>query len=90
MKAAHVFLTGDVQGVFFRAFTKMNAQKLGLRGFARNLQDGRLEVWIESGDDNRLFEMLRLLKRGPEGARVSYAEIRWEKPKRYAGFEILR
>jgi len=90
MKAAQIFLSGNVQGVLFRAYAKVNAQKLGLRGYVRNLNDGRVEVWVEGGDDDKLFEMLRRLKRGPDGSKVTHTDITWHRPKRYSSFEIAR
>ena len=42
-----IYISGTVQGVFFRGFIKENAEKLNLRGFVRNLEDGRVEVFIE-------------------------------------------
>ncbi len=89
MKAAHIFITGDVQGVFYRAFVKHEAEKAGLSGFVRNLPDGRVEVWVEGGTDERMFEMIRKLKAGPEDAEVISAKIEWKHPKRMAGFKIL-
>lgn len=90
MKAAHMFLSGNVQGVFFRSFAKMHATKLGIRGYVRNLPDGRVEVWVEAGDDNRLFEIIKKLKKGPEGTKVTHSILEWKKPKRYTSFEIVR
>ncbi|MBI5060853.1 MAG: acylphosphatase [Candidatus Aenigmarchaeota archaeon] len=89
MKAAHIFVSGRVQGVFYRSFVKHEATKLGLRGFVRNLRDGRIEVWVE-GLDDRMFEMTKKIKAGPEDATVSSVEILWKHPKRMKGFEIIR
>ena len=47
MPAARFFVRGKVQGVFFRASTREQALKLGLRGYAKNLPDGRVEVLAE-------------------------------------------
>jgi acylphosphatase len=68
----------------------MYADKMKMKGYVRNLKDGRLEVWIEGGPDEVLFEMIRLLKKGPEGADVIKADIKWEKKKRYDNFSIAR
>jgi acylphosphatase len=66
-------VTGVVQGVGFRYWTRREAQRLGLRGSVRNAADGSVEV-VAAGVPERLQEMVRLLKHGPPGARVSALE----------------
>ena len=73
MAAARFFVEGRVQGVFFRASTKHEAQQLGLRGYARNLHDGRVEV-LAVGDAEMLERLAEWLKHGPAGARVDGLE----------------
>jgi len=58
---AHVFFSGRVQGVFFRAFTKENADRLGINGWVRNLPDGRVEA-VFQGDSRIIQKMLRVMK----------------------------
>lgn len=60
---------GKVQGVFFRRSAQLEAKRLRLRGFARNLPDGSVEV-IAQGADAELAAMSQWLHRGPRGARV--------------------
>jgi acylphosphatase len=60
---------GKVQGVFFRHSARLEAKRLRLRGFARNLPDGSVEV-IAQGADAELDAMRQWLHRGPRGARV--------------------
>ena len=62
-------VTGKVQGVFFRHSTRVEARRLGLHGFARNLPDGRVEV-VARGAAARLDELHAWLHRGPDQARV--------------------
>ena len=69
MSAARFFIEGRVQGVFFRASTKHEAQQLGLRGYARNLDDGRVEV-LAVGDVQAVERFNEWLKHGPQHARV--------------------
>jgi acylphosphatase len=67
--AARFLVSGRVQGVFYRASTREQALALGLRGHAKNLPDGRVEV-IASGTDAALDALEQWLWRGPSGARV--------------------
>ena len=73
MAAARFFVEGRVQGVFFRASARAQAVELGLRGYARNLHDGRVEV-LAVGDVQAVERMAEWLKHGPEHARVDKLE----------------
>lgn len=85
---AHVFVSGDVQGVFFRSKTRNQASLLNVTGWARNLSDGRVEVVIE-GDKDNVESMVEFCRKGPPGARVGNVEISWEKPLgKFKEFEI--
>lgn len=68
-RTLHGFVSGRVQGVFFRAETRIQATALGLSGWVRNLPDGRVEVLI-SGPESAIEAMRKWLARGPAGARV--------------------
>jgi acylphosphatase len=67
--AARFFVSGRVQGVAFRAHTRQQALALGLRGHARNLADGRVEV-IAAGDAAAIDTLAAWLRHGPPLARV--------------------
>lgn len=69
MPSARFIVSGRVQGVFFRASTRNEAQRLGLAGAASNLADGRVEV-IASGSDDALSALQRWLWQGPPSAHV--------------------
>ena len=74
MPAVVRFLVGGkVQGVFFRASAREQAQRLGLRGHATNLADGRVEI-VAAGDDEAIEALARWLRRGPPMARVESIE----------------
>jgi len=73
MAAARFFIEGRVQGVFFRASTREQATELGLRGYARNLHDGRVEV-LAVGDVQALERLAEWLKHGPPQAHVTRVE----------------
>ena len=66
---AHVIVSGVVQGVWFRASTQRKAQELGLKGWVRNTEDGRVEAVFE-GDKTRVEDMLAWCKKGPDLAKV--------------------
>lgn len=67
--AKQFFISGKVQQVGFRAHTQRQAERLGITGYARNLSDGRVEVWAE-GDRDGLLALLAWLQHGPSEAKV--------------------
>jgi acylphosphatase len=81
--ARRFVVTGKVQGVFFRASTVRVAEKLGLRGLARNLPDGRVEV-LALGDAMSLGTLAAWLRRGPVLARVTDVTEQDEDATQYA------
>ena len=89
MKSCRIIASGIVQGVFYRAFVKEQADALGLKGFARNLADGRVEA-IAEGDDEKIKELIKRLRKGPSGSRVDSLEIKWQEPQNFSRFEIVR
>jgi len=68
---------GRVQGVYYRAFTRQHAVRLGINGYVRNLRDGSVEVYAE-GDRKQLEALLRVLKEGPPAARVDSVDTTWQ------------
>lgn len=73
-KRIHVFISGRVQGVFFRYTSKELAEQLGVTGWIRNLPDGRVEAVVE-GDEDKVEEMLEFFRKGPPLARVDKVEV---------------
>lgn len=69
MASAKFLVCGRVQGVFFRASTRHEAQRLSLTGYARNLADGSVEI-LACGDAAAIDELERWLHVGPPAARV--------------------
>ncbi|MEM1538132.1 MAG: acylphosphatase [Candidatus Nezhaarchaeales archaeon] len=84
---AHVYISGLVQGVFFRAWTRDEAIKRGIDGWVRNLPDGRVEAVFE-GEKEEVEEMVRSCWQGPPGAMVSSVEVHWEDCRGEVGFRI--
>ena len=69
-----VLISGKVQGVGFRNFTQLNARKLGINGYAKNLPNGKVEV-VAEGDKSQLDALVALLKKGPRYARVDSLQV---------------
>ncbi|MEM3712977.1 MAG: acylphosphatase [Thermoproteota archaeon] len=80
MVRAHVYVSGRVQGVFFRYETKSLADRLGVKGWVRNLPDGRVEAVFE-GEEETVMKMIEFCKKGPPGARVTDVKVEWEEYK---------
>lgn len=72
--ARRVRVAGQVQGVFFRAWTREQAERLDVFGWIRNCPDGSVEAHIE-GPEDRVEQVIQLLRRGPSGARVDDLQI---------------
>jgi acylphosphatase len=75
---AHAYVTGKVQGVFFRAETANLAHRLHLTGWMRNTPDGRVEAVFE-GEKQKVEEAVEFCRRGPPGAQVSKLDVEWGK-----------
>jgi acylphosphatase len=74
---AHIFVSGKVQGVFFRQNTKRQAQSAGVLGWVRNLDDGRVEAVFE-GEEETIKTVIEFCKVGPKGAQVTEIIVNWE------------
>lgn len=87
-KQARVFVSGRVQGVFFRAEAKNMADSLGLTGWVRNLPDGRVEAVFE-GEEDKIKEAIRWCHKGPAFARVDDVRVEWsDSLEGYRSFQI--
>ncbi|MDM7935810.1 MAG: acylphosphatase [Methanothrix sp.] len=87
MITVHVRVSGRVQGVYYRAYTRDWAQRLGVKGWVQNIPGGGVEAVLE-GERQRVGELLKLMKTGPSGALVSGMELSELEPKGYQDFEI--
>lgn len=89
MKArAHVFVSGRVQGVFFRDHTRRWASSLGLSGWVRNLADGRVEALAE-GEKEKIESLIGKLREGPPLSWVENVATEWEEyTGEFSGFRI--
>jgi len=78
MKArVHAVVSGRVQGVFFRDHTRRWAASLGLKGWVKNLPDGRVEAVIE-GEEDKIKDLLARISQGPPMASVTDVDTSWE------------
>jgi acylphosphatase len=85
---AHVFISGLVQGVFFRASTREQAQRIGVSGWVRNLPDDRVEAVFE-GTRTTVQQMVDWCHQGPPSAQVDHVDVQWEEVTgREEGFRV--
>ena len=84
-----LFVTGKVQGVFFRQALKVTAKKNDIFGWVKNLKDGRVEAVLE-GDGEKVSRLIEWAHGGPANARVEDVEIRNEKfTSEFSKFDVL-
>ncbi len=74
---AHVFVSGRVQGVYFREYTRIEANKVGVTGWVRNLWDGRVEAVFE-GRPEAVEHMVQWCHKGSPRARVEKVDVKYE------------
>ena len=84
---AHVFISGRVQGVYYRATTREQAGERGVDGWVRNLDDGRVEAVFE-GPEAAVEAMVEWCHEGSSRARVEDVEVEYEDPEGLEGFEV--
>lgn len=98
MKQVHVYIKGDVIGVGFRAWTKIQAKMVGVKGWVRNAFEhpdkfgpgGGVEA-VFQGEDTKVEEMVERVKDGPPVSRVDDVEQYFTPPKElFEGFEIRK
>lgn len=87
MKAIDVIVSGRVQAVGFRAFTRRNAVMLGVRGYVENLEDGRVHAVFE-GDDHQVDKLLEIVRHGPRVSEVREVRVNPADAAGYRGFEV--
>ena len=90
LKQCHLYIKGDVIGVGFRAWTKIQAKITGVTGWVRNHEDGFVETVIQ-GDEEKVKSMIDSIKQGPPVAHVQDVEVYWQDAKEiFDGFEIRK
>lgn len=84
---AHVYVSGKVQGVYFRATTRDRAREVGVDGWVRNLDDGRVEAVFE-GTEADVETLVDFCHEGSDAARVEDVEVTDEQPQGEDGFRV--
>ena len=87
-KSVRLYVEGTVQGVFFRSFIKENAERYNIKGFIRNLEDGRIEIFLEGNSDD-VNKMIELSKKGPKHSQIKRVAIKPERFQDFKSFKIL-
>lgn len=87
-KCVRIVVSGKVQGVFFRVSTRDQANILGIKGFVRNLSDGRVEI-VAQGEPELLEDFAVWCGQGPPGAEVTDCDIQEYTPQTFRGFNVL-
>jgi acylphosphatase len=82
-----IVVRGRVQGVFFRDTTRRRAESLGVAGWARNRDDGAVEV-VAEGEPEAVDRLVEFLREGPRRAEVSGVEVTEEEPEGLSGFDV--
>ena len=88
VKTERIIISGNVQGIFFRDFIKKSADALGLKGFTRNLENGKVEVVVE-GRENEVEKMIAVCRKGAPHTSVRELEIQELGNQGYSEFKIL-
>ncbi len=87
MKAIDIVVTGRVQRVGFRAFTRRNALLLGVKGYVENRGDGRVHAVLE-GDEHQVDKLVELVRQGPVAAQVRDVKVTTIARAGHEGFEV--
>ena len=87
---ARIYVLGFVQGVGLRQFIKKNALSLGLKGFVRNLPDGRVEVFVQGSKEN-IEKLVKICEKGTFFSDIKSVQVEWEGDSdKSVDFQILR
>ena len=87
-KSVRIYIDGNVQQVFLRMFIKEHAERNNIKGFTRNLEDGRIEIFAE-GDMENVNKMIELCKKGPKHSQIKNVQIKPEKFQDFKTFKVL-
>jgi len=90
LKQVHLYIKGDVVGVGFRAWTKIQAKIIAVTGWVRNSMDDGVEAQIQ-GEEEKVKQIVELIKKGSPVSHVAEVEVFWQEPKEvFDQFEIKK
>jgi len=90
LKQVHLYVKGDVIGVGFRAWTKIQAKIIEVTGWVRNKDVDSVEAQIQ-GEEEKVKQIVELIKKGPPISHVSDVQVFWQEPKEiFDQFEIRK
>jgi len=87
-KSVRLYIEGTVQDVFFRGFVKENAERCNVKGFVRNLEDGRVETFLE-GDADEVNTLIEIVKKGPKHSQIKRVVVKPERFQDFKNFKVL-
>lgn len=87
-KSVRIYISGNIQAIFYKAFVKENAERFNVKGFVRSLDDGRIEIFLE-GNPEEVNKLIELSKKGPRHTNVKNFEIKPEKFQGMKNFKVL-
>ncbi|MFA5770604.1 MAG: acylphosphatase [Patescibacteria group bacterium] len=90
LKQVHLYIKGDVIGVGFRAWTKIQAKIIGVTGWVRNVDSDWIEAQIQ-GEEEKVKQIIELIKKGPPISHISDVQIFFQEPKEiFDNFKIVK
>jgi acylphosphatase len=89
MKTLRIYISGTVQGILFKKYLEEQGIKIGVRGFLRQTEDGRIEIAME-GTDEKVKEMLEICKAGTKHAQVRDVQVNEIKYQGFEGFRLSK
>ncbi|PSH00596.1 MAG: acylphosphatase [Nanohaloarchaea archaeon SW_7_46_7] len=89
MKQVHLVISGNVQGVGFRASMRRRARNNDVTGWVKNLENGKVEAVLEGEEDN-VAKIMEWARKGPNVANVENIELEEKQPEYIETFEIKR
>ena len=89
MKTVHLLISGKVQGVFYRASAKDEAESLAINGWIRNTENGSVEATI-TGSEEAIEQFINWCKQGPPQARVDHVAVTQKPDEGFREFKIIR